>query len=197
MRSATPRARRLASLLGMSEFAAFLRGINVGKAHRVGGGDLRSCFEELGLSGVATFRASGNVVFDGDGGSADELGARIEAGLEAALGYEVAVFVRTAGEVREIAAREPFARTKVDGSKGKLQVSLLAAKPAPGARKSVLAHASDDDALAFGDRELYWLPGGGTLDSELDLKAIGKLLGAMTMRTKNTVDQMAAKYFTG
>ena len=181
----------------MSEFAAFLRGINVGKAHRVGSGDLRACFEELGLRGVATFRASGNVVFDGDGGSAGELGARIEARLEAALGYEVAVFVRTAGEVREIATREPFARAKVDRSRGKLQVSLLAAKPAPAARKSVLALATDDDALAFGDRELYWLPRGGTLDSELDLKAIGKLLGAMTMRTKNTVDQMAAKYFTG
>jgi hypothetical protein len=59
----------------------------------------------------------------------------------------------------------------------------------------VLALASDDDRLAFADRELYWLPSGGTQDSALDLKSIGSLLGLATMRTKNTVDQMAAKYF--
>jgi uncharacterized protein (DUF1697 family) len=179
----------------MAEYAAFLRGINVGGAHRVGGGDLRACFEEQGLRDVATFRASGNVVFDGPGVAVDELAARIEAGLEAALGYEVAVFLRTADEVRAIAAQEPFTAARVEGSKGKLQVGLLTAKPATAARKSVLALATDDDGLAFGDRELYWLPSGGTQESELDMKALGKMLGVMTMRTKNTVDQMASKYF--
>jgi uncharacterized protein (DUF1697 family) len=180
----------------MAEYAAFLRGINVGKAHRVGGGELCACFEEIGLRDVATFRASGNVVFDGDAEPAGELASRIEAALEAALGYEVAVFLRTADEMLSIAAQEPFTAAQVDGLKGKPQVSLLAAKPTPAKRRSVLALATDDDALAFGDRELFWLPSGGTMDSELDLKAIGKLLGVMTMRTKGTVDQMAAKYFT-
>ena len=181
----------------MAEYAAFLRGVNVGKAHRVGSAELRACFEELGLRNVATFRTSGNVVFDAAGEAVDELGARIEAGLEAALGYEVAVFLRTADELLAIAGREPFRSAQVDGSKGKLQVALLVGKPTAAARKSVLALATEDDALAFGDRELYWLPSGGTQESELDLKAIGKLLGLTTMRTKGTIDQMAAKYFAG
>ena len=179
----------------MAEYAAFLRGINVGRAHRVGSAELRACFDELGLREVATFRTSGNLVFDAAGEPVGELAARLESGLEAALGYEVAVFLRTASEVRGIAARDPFTQAQVGGSKGKLQVALLAGKPAPAARKSVLALATREDALAFGDRELYWLPSGGTQESELDLKAIGKLLGVTTMRTKNTVDQMAAKYF--
>ena len=59
----------------------------------------------------------------------------------------------------------------------------------------MLRLATDADALAFGERELYWLPSGGTQESELDLKAIGKELGLTTMRTKGTVDQMAAKFF--
>jgi uncharacterized protein (DUF1697 family) len=176
----------------MPEHAAFLRGINVGSAHRIGSGDLRAIFEELGLREVATFRASGNVVF----GAADEpvadLAARIEAGLEAALGYDVAVFLRTADEMRAIAAHEPFAG---DAGGGKLQVAMLASKPAPSARKQVVELATDDDRLAFGERELYWLPRGGTQESALDMKTIGTVLGVMTMRTKNTVDQMAAKYF--
>lgn len=32
-------------------------------------------------------------------------------------------------------------------------------------------------------------------DSELDLKAIEKALGTMTIPTKNTIEQIAAKYF--
>jgi uncharacterized protein (DUF1697 family) len=178
----------------MAEYAAFLRGINVGKAHRVGSGELRDCFEELGLRDVETFRTSGNVVFDGGGEKADELSARIEAGLEAALGYEVAVFLRSAKELRAIATHEPFPS---DAKGGKLKVAMLSAKPGASARKQVLALSTDDDRLAFGDRELYWLPRGGTQESDLDLKAIDGLLGVMTMRTKGTVEQMAAKFFGG
>jgi uncharacterized protein (DUF1697 family) len=179
----------------MSDYAAFLRGVNVGKAHRVGSAELRGCFEGMGLSGVTTFRTSGNVAFDADGATADELRERIETGLEAMLGYEVSVFLRSAGEMRGIAAEEPFAAEQVEASKGKLQVVLLTAKPGTAKRKSVLSLATEADALAFGERELYWLPSGGTQESELDLKAIGKELGVTTMRTKGTVDQMAAKFF--
>jgi uncharacterized protein (DUF1697 family) len=176
----------------VAKYAAFLRGINVGRAHRVSSGDLRACFEKIGLGDVATFRTSGNVVFDAPGKPAKKLSARIEKALEDALGYDVAVFLRTAKEIRAIAAHEPFP----PGAKGgKLQVSLLSAKPAAAARKKVLALATGDDRLAFGDRELYWLPKGGLRDADLDLKAIDRLLGVSTMRTKGTVEQMAGKYF--
>ena len=60
----------------------------------------------------------------------------------------------------------------------------------------MLALATDQDLLAFGKRELFWLPSGGTLDSELDRKAIDRLLGPTTMRTKGTVDLLAAKFFS-
>jgi uncharacterized protein (DUF1697 family) len=179
----------------MSEYAAFLRGVNVGKAHRVGSAELQECFEGVGLTDVATFRTSGNVAFDGDGASADDLRVRIEEALESMLGYDVSVFLRTAGEIRAIAAQEPFGRAQVDRTKGKLQVMMLTGKPAAGARKSVLGLASDEDALAFGDRELYWLPSGGMSESGLDLRAIWQVLGTITIRTKGTVDQMAAKFF--
>jgi uncharacterized protein (DUF1697 family) len=172
----------------MSEYAAFLRGVNVGKAHRVGSAELRRCFEGVGVTNVATFRTSGNVAFDGDGASADDLRARIEDALESMLGYDVSVFLRSADEIRAIAAQ-------VERSKGKLQVMMLTGRPTPGARKSVLRLATEEDALAFVDRELYWLPSGGMSDSDLDLKAISQLLGTNTIRTKGTVEQMAAKFF--
>jgi uncharacterized protein (DUF1697 family) len=105
------------------------------------------------------------------------------------------VFLRTAKEVRKIATHQPFEKSMIEASKGKLQVAMLVAQPTARARKEVLALASDEDTLAFGDRELYWLPSGGILDSELDLQAIGRLLGPTTTRTKNTVEQLATKYF--
>ena len=58
----------------------------------------------------------------------------------------------------------------------------------------MLALASDEDLLAIEGRELYWLPSGGLLESDLDLKAIESRVGADTRRTMGTVEQIAAKY---
>jgi uncharacterized protein (DUF1697 family) len=178
----------------MPTYAAFLRGMNVG-GHRISNGELGRRFEELGFRDVGTFRASGNVIFDAATEPEDELAAQIEAGLEASLGYAVPVFLRNASEIGAIAAHRPFAQPLIDTSRGKLQVVMLSAAPAAHARKEVLAMASDEDQLAFGERELLWLPSGGILDTALDFKAIGKLLGPTTTRTQGTVEQLVAKYF--
>ena len=60
----------------------------------------------------------------------------------------------------------------------------------------MLTHATDYDRLAFGARELFWLPAAGTQDSKLDWKAIGEVLGATTVRTMGTVEQIVAKHFS-
>jgi uncharacterized protein (DUF1697 family) len=169
--------------------------MNVG-GHRTGNAELCACFEEMGFREVRSFRASGNVVFAGGRESPADMAVRIEAGLAASLGYEVPTFLRMAGEVRAIAGKQPFAQKLIEDSRGKLQVAMLAEQPPPTVRAEVLALASDEDRLAFGDRELYWLPSGGILDSELDWKAIGKLVGPMTTRTLGTVTQIAVKHFT-
>lgn len=179
----------------MPRYVAFLRGMNLG-GRRISNADLCAAFDAIGLPDAATFRASGNVVFDVPGGTArDDLPPQIEDGLREELGYEVPVFLRDAAETRAIAAFEPFPAAKVEASKGKLQVVLLATKPTAKARKAALAHATDADALAIEGGELYWLPSGGTIDSDLDLAAVAKLLGGLTtMRTKGTIELIASKY---
>jgi uncharacterized protein (DUF1697 family) len=173
------------------KYAAFLRAVNLGRNRRVSGAELCAIFEELGLEDVASFRTSGNLVFE----APRDMTAQIEKALEKALGYDVEVFLRTARELDEIVAYQPFKPAQVESSKGKLQVSMLSKKPTAATRKKVLALATDDDLLAFGKRELYWLPSGGTMESTLDRQAIDKLLGPTTMRTKGTVEQLAAKFF--
>jgi uncharacterized protein (DUF1697 family) len=178
----------------MDRYVAFLRGMNLGN-RRLKNDELRGEFEQLGFTEVATFRASGNVIFGSDGGESEAaLTKKIEAGLGDGLGYAVPVFLRSAAEVAAIAAREPFTAKLLAASKGKLQVSMLAKKPAAKARKVALALASDEDLLAIEGRELYWLPSGGISDSELGLKAIDKALGKGTMRTMGTIEQIAAKH---
>jgi uncharacterized protein (DUF1697 family) len=172
-------------------YAAFLRAVNLGRNRRVSGAELCAIFEELGLEDVASFRTSGNLVFE----APRDMTAQIEKALESRLGYDVGVFLRTAEELDEIASHQPFTPAQVKASKGKVQVSMISAKPTAANRKRVLALATDQDLLAFGKRELYWLPSGGTADSALDRKAIDALLGPTTMRTKGTVEQLAAKFF--
>jgi len=178
----------------VGRFAAFLRGINVG-GRRMTNERLAGCFERIGLDEVATFRASGNVVFSAADGDVAELTVRIEQGLETALGYEVATFLRTKPQVLAIARHEPFDPKLLAASNGKLQVALLSRKPTAGARRKALSHASEGDRLAIRAAELYWLPAGGMMDSELDLDELAMILGPTTIRTKGTIEQIAAKHF--
>jgi uncharacterized protein (DUF1697 family) len=172
-------------------YAAFLRAVNLGKNRRVTNDRLKELFEEAGADEVATFRTSGNVVFEGTRDMAREL----EGHLEKALGHEMVIFMRSAAELKAIAAAEPFPAKDVERSKGKLQVVLFEGKPTAAVKKKALALGTDQDRLAFGKRELFWLPSGGYMEAELDRKALDKLLGESTVRTKGTVDQLAAKYF--
>ncbi|MEA2423948.1 MAG: hypothetical protein QOH13_358, partial [Thermoleophilaceae bacterium] len=61
--------------------------------------------------------------------------------------------------------------------------------------KQLLAMATSSDRLKLGERELFWLPSGGLMESELDLKALTKLAGPNTHRTMGTVEQIFTKYF--
>jgi len=178
----------------MPSHVAFLRGMNLG-GRRIKNEELRAEFEALGFSDVACFRASGNVLFSAKGSEA-KLTGEIEAGLGEALGYEVPVFLRSAGELRGIAAHEPFDPAARETSKGKLQIAFLLKKPTAKARSKALALAGDDDRLAIRGRELYWLPKGGLSESDLDLKQVGVALGLTTIRTKGTVEQIVSKYLS-
>jgi uncharacterized protein (DUF1697 family) len=177
----------------VDRYVALLRGMNLG-GRRIKNEELRRYFEEIGFEDVSTFRASGNVIFATPKREAGaKLEGRIEGELGERLGYGVPVFLRSDKEIEAVAAQEPFNAKAVEKSKGKLQVSFLKKRPTAATKKEVLALAGDEDLLALSARELYWLPSGGLLESDLDLKAIEKLLGADTRRTMGTVEQIAAK----
>jgi uncharacterized protein (DUF1697 family) len=181
----------------MPRFAAFLRGMNLGR-RRLSNADLRRHVEALGFTEVAIFRASGNVILEApDGAPLADVARRLEAGLSEALAYDVPVFARSAEQVRAIAAGTPFDAGELAASNGKPQVVLLREPPRAAARTAALALAPTGDCFAFDGSELHWLPAGGLADSPLDLKALARVVGPTTVRTKGTIELIAAKWFAG
>ena len=172
---------------------AFLRAINIG-GRRASSKQLIAALDGAGFGNVTAFRASGNLIFDADRSGASALEKRVDEALTAALAFEVRSFLRTGAQVRAIAALEPFAPEVLAASKGKLQVALLA-KPLPKRmRDEVLALATDADPLAVSGRELYWLPSGPTMQTDLDLRLLDTLVGENTRRTKGMMQEIAAKF---
>jgi uncharacterized protein (DUF1697 family) len=178
----------------VERYVAFLRGMNLGN-RRIKNPELIAHFEAMGLEDVATFRASGNVVFvDPSGESESKLRKRVEKELDDRLGYDVAVFLRSAEEVAAIAAREPFPPQAIKASKGKPQVVLLGRKPTAKAKKAMKELCPDGDLMEIEGRELHWLPTVGLSETEVDTKALDDALGKGTTRTAGTIEQIAAKY---
>jgi uncharacterized protein (DUF1697 family) len=173
--------------------AAFLRAINVG-GHVVTMEKLRAVLSSraLGLSNVATFIASGNVLFSTSAADESALERQIEARLKRQLGYEVATFVRSVGEIAAMAAREPF--PPVEG-KATLFVALLRQRPSADASRKLMALQTEVDQFQLHGRELYWRIRGGYSDSAVSGALVEKTLGMpATVRNISTLKRLAAKY---
>lgn len=166
--------------------------MNLGR-RRISNSELGAIFEAMGMTRVALFLASGNAIFDA--GSRSALEAFIADQLQAALDYPVPTYVRSASEVQAIAAHRPFTDAELAASTGKIQI-IFHARPLDGpARAQVMALSCADDRLAIGAREIYWLPRGPMSQSTLDLKAIERATGGTTIRTRNTIVRIAARFF--
>lgn len=115
----------------MSEYMAFLRGINVGKQRRVKMENLRAAFEDMGYENVRTILASGNVIFESSSMSAPLLENKIAKTLAAIIGFECDIFVIDVDSLRELAHADPF-REYRKKSQFRLYVTFTRGKPNAG-----------------------------------------------------------------
>lgn len=181
----------------MQQYIAFLRAINVG-GHTVRMDMLRGLFESLGFNRVETFIASGNVSFETHEGSdtpTTVLETAIEKHLRAALGYEVATFLRTPAELDAIASHQPFAPADLTGDHITLSVAFLHEPLDAAAQQPIFALRTSVDEFHFNQRELYWLcrvlTSQSTFSGAVLEKAIRK---PATIRNITTIKKLAAKY---
>ena len=88
-------------------YLALLRGINVGGKNLIKMADLREAFEQLELADVATFIASGNVLFRAPRQKREELAAGIESALSRRFGTELKVVLLTEALLKGVVEGAP------------------------------------------------------------------------------------------
>ena len=173
----------------MRRYVAFLRAINVG-GHVVKMDRLRALCAAVPLDNVATFIASGNVLFDSNK-TPRQLESAIENALEAALGYAVATMVRGGPDLAAIVERVTARSLDQDGT---LYVGFLKDAPPSPAVKAVTALSNEADVLSVHGAELYWQCRTSFSESTIVGSRLEKLVGQpMTLRNYNTVRKLAAK----
>ena len=106
-------------------WVALLRGINVGGHKPIKMDELKRAFASLGFQGCKTLLASGNVLFETPETGRTALVRTIEEALKRIFGHEVAVVLRTVGEIQELADAQPFAKVAVT-PQTRLYVTFLA-----------------------------------------------------------------------
>ncbi len=133
---------------------SMLRGVNVGGHNKIKMDALRALYESLKFTGCQTHIQSGNVIFKTTERNLSKLTSQIQTAIERSFGFRPDVILRTADELRDVIARNPFAKRR-GIEPGKLLVTFLASDPAPEARDNLLKLKPDPEELHIDGRELY------------------------------------------
>ena len=177
----------------MLRYIAFLRAINVGGGRTIKMKALPQPFESLGFSNVATFIASGNVLFETRAKSVKALEKKIENRLREELGYGVATFIRTDTQLARIARYKSFPQAKINDA-SEFNIILLSDKLGKRSRQKVMELKTDTNEIHVRGREIYWLrrkeKGKSTFSTILFEKVLGK---RFTIRSAKTIKKMALK----
>ena len=165
----------------MTRFVALLGGINVG-GHRVTMDRLRTEFSTMGYSDVATFIASGNVLFTAPARGDHE--SRIAAHLGEALGWPAPTYLRTAAEVIAATDLRPFGPTPEGYTH---MVAFCRTEPTA----DIAAQSTMSDRFHVAGREVHWLVDGKLTDSKITLPKLVKMIGPNTTRNITSLERMA------
>ena len=169
----------------MTAFVALLRAVNVGGTGKLPMTELKAMCEQLGFAAVRTYIASGNVVFSSRK-TESAIKAALEKRLHAYAGAPVGVLVRSAAEMAEVLAANPFPKMAPNRT---LAIFLDKAPPA-----DTLAgiRGQKNEEVKLGRREIYVHYGDGMGTSKLMIPA-GKTGTARNMNTIATLAKMAAE----
>jgi len=169
----------------MNAFVALLRAINVGGTGKLPMSDLKEICEALGFATVRTYIASGNVVFLSRKSEA-AIKAALEKALEAYAGKPVGVLVRSAAEMAQVLADNPFP----NAAPNRTMAVFLDGAPPPDTMAGI--RGQRDEQIRLGRREIYIHYGAGMGTSKLVISA-AKSGTARNMNTVATLARMAAE----
>lgn len=176
----------------MTTFVSLFRGINVGGNRVVPMDQLKDLYLSAGFRDVVTYIQSGNVVCTGDDADPAHIAKRIEDGFTQKFGFHAQVIVRTATEVQQLIANNPFQNQPEKEAKW-IVVVFLAAHPASTALDNLHKAYVGPEEFYLTGQELYVYYPDGIGRSKLTLTLMEKhLKTAGTARNWNTVLQLQA-----
>lgn len=169
-------------------YIALLRGVNVGQ-NILRMERLRGLCAELKLKNVRTYLQSGNLVFEA-GGTASKWAQALEAKLAGETRLPVTVIVKTAAEIAEVRAANPFLKEKgIDPAR--LHVTFLRQAPEKAAIDALAKITAGPDRFRWAGTEIYLHCPEGYGRSKLSNTAIEKVLKLRaTTRNWNTVNEL-------
>jgi uncharacterized protein (DUF1697 family) len=172
---------------GMGQYAAFLRGVNVGGVH-LKMAEVARAFEEAGFRKVRTILASGNILLESRSG-VDAVRAKAESVLRDTFGYDAWVLAYDMRAIAEISRNYPFER---DAEGHHSYVTFVTDEEVLDELAALAEHCGSDEKVKRGKGVIYWqAPKTGTLDT-----TIGKTMGkkryksSTTTRNLRTVDKI-------
>ena len=169
---------------------SMLRGVNLGPHNRIKMDALRALYQSLKLEDARTYVQSGNVIFRTKEKNIAGLAKKIQAAIERKFGFGPAVVLRTANELRDAIAANPFADRR-DVEPAKLLVTFLVGEPGPEARPRLASLKGHPEELHLKGRELYLYFPNGVGKSKLPWSQVEKLLHTNgTARNWNSVINM-------
>jgi uncharacterized protein (DUF1697 family) len=164
----------------VTAWIALLRAVNVGGTGKLAMSELKAMCDELGFASAKTYIASGNVVFESRKSEA-AIKAALEKRLESYAGKPVGVLVRSASEMAQVLADNPFPKLAPNRT-----MALFLDKPPP-ADALTGVRGQKDEKIRLGRREIYVHYGEGMGTSKLVIPAAK----AGTARNMNTVAALA------
>jgi uncharacterized protein (DUF1697 family) len=174
----------------MPVILCMLRGINVGGHNRVKMDDLKVLFISLKLRDPQTYVQSGNIIFTTDERDLAKLTKILETAIHKEFGFQSDAILRSAKDLREVIANNPFGKRK-DIHPGKLLVTFFSADPGEAARNQVRAIPCDPEEIFIDGREAYIYFPNGAGRSKLNWAVIPKTLKVQgTARNWNSVTKM-------
>lgn len=139
----------------MKTFISILRGINVSGQKKILMADLKVLFENLEFEDVSTYIQSGNVVFSADEKSTgQDLARKIEAAISEKYSFHVPVIIRTAVEIENILAVNPFLKD-VNIDREKLHVTFLEEIPEQEKLESIKSFDFPPDQFVIIGKEVF------------------------------------------
>jgi uncharacterized protein (DUF1697 family) len=181
-----PEESRVKRSVASAVHVALLRGVNVGGKNKLPMRELAEIFGAVGCADVRTYIQSGNVVFAASAGVVKRVSTVVPKKIREKFGFEPPVVLRSADELSQVAARNPFLRDGTDSSA--LYVGFLADAPERARIAKLNPDRSPGDRYALHDRNIYMHLVTGAADTKLTTAYFDSMLATTsTFRNWRTV----------